>query len=429
MMKIIKSSAPGFKLFFRDLRQRGGAFSPELLSSVSGIVEDVRDCGDQALFQYTEKFDGYKLKTATIEATNAEKKKAIARVRPEDLKVLKLAARRIEAYHRHQIARGYQVKNESGVELGQRILPLQRVGIYAPGGKASYPSTILMAAIPARIAGVEEIILVSPAPQGKLSPLIAAAAEVSGVQRIFKIGGAQAVAALAFGTKTVPQVDKIVGPGNAYVAAAKKMVFGQVDIDMIAGPSEVVVIADSTADASFAAADMLAQIEHDEMAAALLLTPSEKIAAAVSLEIDRQVKTSLRQSIIEKSLARYCAMIITKSIQEAVDIANAFAPEHLELMIKNPKKILEKVRNAGSVFLGSYTPEALGDYLAGTNHILPTGGTARFSSPLGVYDFYKRLSYLSFSREAFWRLSEPTAQFAQKEGLDAHANSVLIRRK
>ena len=225
MMKIIKSSAPCFKLFFRDLRQRGGAFSPELLSSVSGIVEDVRDCGDQALFQYTEKFDGYKLKTATIEATNAEKKKAIARVRPEDLKVLKLAARRIEAYHRHQIARGYQVKNESGVELGQRILPLQRVGIYAPGGKASYPSTILMAAIPARIAGVEEIILVSPAPQGKLSPLIAAAAEVSGVQRIFKIGGAQAVAALAFGTKTVPQVDKIVGPGNAYVAAAKKMVF------------------------------------------------------------------------------------------------------------------------------------------------------------------------------------------------------------
>ena len=235
------------------------------------------------------------------------------------------------------------------------------------------------------------------------------------------------MAALACGTKTIPQVDKIVGPGNAFVAAAKKLVFGQVDIDMIAGPSEVVVVADDTAKASFVAADMLAQVEHDEMAAALLLTPSQTLASQVTLEINRQVEQSSRKKIIQKSLSRYCAIIVTKSVEEGVDIANAFAPEHLELMVRNPKTILKKVRNAGSVFLGHYTPEALGDYTAGTNHILPTGGTARFSSPLGVYDFYKRMSVLSFSREAFQKLSEPTARFAQREGLDAHANSVLVR--
>jgi len=428
-MKIIKSSAAGFEKYFQELRRRGGSFSPQLLSTVTEIVNDVAVRGDSALFKYTAKFDDYKLSAATVEVTTAEKKKALSLVRKEDLKVIKLAAKRIEDYHRHQIATGYSIKKENGVELGQRILPLSSVGIYAPGGTASYPSTILMAAIPARLAGVKEIILVSPAPQGKLSPLIAAAAEISGVKRIFKIGGAQAIAALAYGTKTVPQVDKIVGPGNAYVAAAKKLVFGQVDIDMIAGPSEVVVIADSTAKPHFVAADMLAQVEHDAMAAALLLTPSENLAQQVLREIYRQIKTSPRRKIIEKSMTRYCAMIITKSIEEAVDIANQFAPEHLELMVKSPKTILDKVRNAGSVFLGHFTPEALGDYTAGTNHILPTGGTARFSSPLGVYDFYKRMSVLSFSQAAFYKLNEPTARFAQMEGLDAHANSVLVRKR
>jgi len=428
-MKIIKSSAAGFEKFFCELRQRGGAFSPELLATVTRIVDDVAAQGDKALFKYTAKFDGYKLTAATVEATPAEKKKALSLVKREDLKVIKLAARRIEDYHRHQIAQSYMIKKEDGVEMGQRILPLSSVGIYAPGGKASYPSTILMAAIPARIAGVKEIVLVSPARDGKLNPLIAAAAEISSMNRIFKIGGAQAVAALAYGTKTIPQVDKIVGPGNAYVAAAKKLVFGQVDIDMIAGPSEVIVIADDSADARFVAADMLAQIEHDEMAAAVLLTPSESVAQKVSLEIMLQTKTSSRKNIIEKSLARYCAIIATKSIDEAINIANSFAPEHLELMVKNPKKTLEKVRNAGSVFLGSFTPEALGDYTAGTNHILPTGGTARFSSPLGVYDFHKRMSVLSFSREAFGKLSGPTAHFASMEGLDAHAKSVIVRGK
>jgi len=428
-MKIIKSNAAGFKKFFSELRRRGGVHSPDLLSSVSKIVSDVAARGDKAIFEYTAKLDGYKLTAATAEVTPAEKKKALAQVKAEDLKVIRLAARRIETYHRHQIAQSFMIKRGSGVEMGQRILPLRRVGIYAPGGKASYPSTILMSAIPARIAGVEEIILVTPTKDGKLNPLIAAAAEVSGVKRIFKIGGAQAIAALAYGTKTVPQVDKIVGPGNAYVAAAKKLVFGQVDIDMIAGPSEVIVIADKTANASFAAADMLAQVEHDEMAAAVLLTNSEDLARKVSLEIYRQMKTLSRKVTAEKSLTKYGAIIITKNMEEAVDIANHFAPEHLELMVKNPKKILNKIKNAGSVFLGSFTPEALGDYTAGTNHILPTGGTARFSSPLGVYDFYKRMSVLSFSKESFNKMSVPTAHFAQMEGLDAHAKSVLMRSK
>ena len=428
-MKIIKANAAGFKDFFRELRQRGGAHSPKLLSDVTEIVRDVAVRGDEALFQYTAKFDRHELTTATVEVTPAERNNALSLVLPEDMEVIRSAARRIEKYHLNQIVEGWSTKSEEGIELGQRVLPLRRAGIYAPGGKAFYPSTLLMAAIPARIAGVEEIILVSPARDGKLNPLIAAAAEVSGVKRIFKVGGAQAIAALAYGTETIPQVDKIVGPGNAYVAAAKKIVFGQVDIDMIAGPSEIVVIADKTARASFVAADMLAQAEHDEMAASVLLTPSESLAREVSQEIDQQLRTLSRNTIMEQSLAKYGAIIITADVDEALDLANLFAPEHLELMVENPAGILDKVRNAGSVFLGSFTPEALGDYMAGSNHILPTEGTARFSSPLGVYDFYKRMNVISFSREALKKLGGQTARFAQMEGLDAHANSVLIRSK
>jgi histidinol dehydrogenase len=428
-MRIIRADAAEFVEYFRELRQRGGAYSPKLLSSVAEIVNDVAVRGDDALFEYTAKFDGHQLTAAAAEVTDREKKEALAQVAPEDLKVIELSARRIEDYHRHQIVQGYMVNHESGVEMGQIVLPLSRVGIYAPGGKASYPSTLLMAAIPARIAGVEEIIVVSPSKDGQINPLIAAAAQISGVQRIFKIGGAQAIAALAYGTKTIPQVDKIVGPGNAYVAAAKKLVFGQVDIDMIAGPSEVVVIADKTANASFVAADMLAQAEHDEMAAAVLMTPLPDLAREVSREIDRQLKTLSRKKIMEDSLGTYGAIIITADIAQAVYLANIFAPEHLELMVENTAEILKQVRNAGSVFLGSYTPEALGDYTAGTNHILPTQGTARFSSPLGVYDFYKRMSVLSFSQEALKKMNRQTADFAQMEGLDAHANSVLVRGK
>lgn len=428
-MRIINAGAAEFQDFFRKLRQRGGTFTPELLSTVAQIVSDVADKGDEALFQYTAKFDGYKLNAATVEVTPEEKKETLAKVKPQDLEILKFAAARIEKYHRHQIIQNWSVQDEEGVELGQRILPLRRVGIYAPGGKAFYPSTLLMASIPARLAGVKEIILVSPAKEGKLNPLIAAAAELGGVQRIFKIGGAQAIAALAYGTKTIPQVDKIVGPGNAYVAAAKKLVFGQVGIDMIAGPSEILIIADKTAKASFVAADMLAQAEHDEMAAAVLLTPVESLAHDVSQEIDKQLKLLERKKIIESALTKYGAIIITKDVMQAVELANLFAPEHLELMVENPAEILKQVQNAGSVFLGSFTPEALGDYIAGVNHILPTSGTARFSSPLGVYDFVKRMSVLSFTPAALEKLSPQTARFAQMEGLDAHAHSALVRSK
>jgi histidinol dehydrogenase len=426
-MKIIKADADEFGEFFRKLRLRGGSFTPELLASVAEIVRDVGSRGDEALFDYTAKFDKYELTAATAEVTAEERKSAQALVSPEDMEVIRLAARRIEKYHKYQIVKSWLADDEEGAELGQRILPLRRVGIYAPGGKAFYPSTLLMAAIPAHIAGVEEIILVSPARDGKINPLIAAAAEISGVNRIFKIGGAQAIAALAYGTATIPPVDKIVGPGNAYVAAAKKLVFGQVDIDMIAGPSEVVVIADKSAKAAFVAADLLAQAEHDEMAAAVLFTPDENLAREVSQEVERQLKSLSRKAIMETSLAKYGAIIITADVDQAVELVNLFAPEHLELMVENPAAVLEKVRNAGAVFLGSFTPEALGDYLAGTNHILPTEGTARFSSVLGVYDFVKRMSVLSFSPEAFSRLSGPTAHFARMEGLDAHANSVDVR--
>lgn len=426
-MQIIKANAAEFEDFFHRLRRRGGAFTPELLATVMEIVRDVAARGDAALFDYTAKFDRYELTAATVEVTEEEKKEALSRVRPEDLDVISLAAFRIEKYHKNQTAQSWLVNDEEGVEVGQRILPLERIGIYAPGGKAVYPSTILMAAIPARIAGVEEIILVTPAKDGQLNPLIAAAAKVSGVNRIFKIGGAQAIAALAYGTETIPKVDKIVGPGNAYVAAAKKLVFGQVDIDMIAGPSEVVVIADKTANASFAAADLLAQLEHDEMAAAVLFTPEENLAQEVSQEVARQLQTLSRTAILEKSRSRYGAIIVTADIEQAIELSNVFAPEHLELMVEDPAGALSRVRNAGSVFLGSFTPEALGDYMAGTNHILPTEGTARFSSPLGVYDFVKRMSVLRFSPEALNKLGRQTAHFARIEGLDAHANSVDVR--
>ncbi len=428
-MKIINADNKKFKSFFRKLRQRGGTFSPALLSAVARIVKDVATNGDTALLKYTSKFDKYKLTVKTIEVSDKEKKEALAKVSPQNLEILKLAAARIEKYHRHQVNQDWSLKDEEGVELGQRVVPLQRVGIYAPGGKAFYPSTLLMAAIPAKIAGVKEIILLTPAKEGKINPLIAAAADICGVKRIFKIGGAQAIAALAYGTKTIPRVDKIVGPGNAYVAAAKKLVFGQTGIDMIAGPSEILIIADKTASASFAAADMLSQAEHDEMAAAVLFTTSESFAQKVTEEIDEQIKTLERKKIIKKSLNNYGAIIITKDLNQAVELVNDFAPEHLELMVEKPAEILKRVQNAGSVFLGSYTPEALGDYLAGGNHILPTSGTARFSSPLGVYDFVKRMSVSSFTPQALAKLGPQTARFAEMEGLSAHANSVLARGK
>jgi histidinol dehydrogenase len=428
-MKIIRTDSAEFEGHFRRIRERGRVFDPELWAAVGRIVEDVGRRGDEALFDYTARWDGHAVTAATVEATASERKAAAAQVLPEDAEILRLAAGRIERFHEHQRCEGWSVADEEGVELGQRILPLARVGIYAPGGLACYPSTVLMTAIPARIAGVGEIILVTPSRDGLLHPLIAAAAEMGGVNRIFKIGGAQAIAALAFGTASIPRVDKIVGPGNAYVAAAKKMVFGQVGIDMIAGPSEVLIIADGTGEAAYAAADLLAQAEHDEMAGAVILTPDEAFARAVAEEVDHQLADLPRKEIASRSLDAFGAAVVTRDLAEAVALANRFAPEHLELMVQNPRELLAEIRNAGAIFLGMHTPEALGDYMAGPNHVLPTGGTARFASPLGVYDFIKRTSILSFSREALERYGRPNARFAELEGLGGHGNSVRLRLK
>jgi histidinol dehydrogenase len=426
-MRIIRTDDAAFEGHFRQIRERGRTFDPELRASVGRIVDDVALRGDEALFDYTARWDGHRVTAATVEASPEERRDAAARVDPQDLAILRLAAGRIERFHERQRQEGWEIADEEGVVLAQRVLPLSRVGVYAPGGLACYASTVLMAAIPARIAGVGEIILVTPSGDGRLQPLIAAAAELAGVSRIFKIGGAQAIAALAYGTASIPQVDKIVGPGNAYVAAAKKLVFGRVAIDMIAGPSEVLIIADGTGEAAFAAADMLAQAEHDETASAVLLTPDEAFARSVAAALESQLAELPRKGIASRSLAAFGAAVVTRDLPEAVALANRFAPEHLELMVQNPRELLPGVVNAGAVFLGMYTPETLGDYTAGPNHILPTGGTARFASPLGVYDFVKRTSILSFSREALERYGRPTARFAEIEGLDGHGRSVLLR--
>ncbi len=428
-MRIIKADSEEFEKYFKQLRGRGQVFDARLWGAVGEIVEDVRIRGDEALFEYTARWDGYDVAAATAEVSAGEWREAAQQVSAQELEIIGLAAGRIERFHERQRQESWFVNDEEGVELGQLILPLERVGVYAPGGRACYPSTVLMTAIPARIAGVAEIILTTPCREGVLPPLIAAAAKVAGVTRIFKIGGAQAIAALAFGTESVPRVDKIVGPGNRYVAAAKKMVFGQVAIDMIAGPSEVLVIADKTGNAAHVAADMLAQAEHDEMAGAVLMTPEATFAGEVAAELERQLADFERKEIACRALQNYGAAIITRDIDEAITLANRFAPEHLELMVENPRAYLTRLRNAGAVFLGGSTPEALGDYTAGPNHVLPTGGTARFASPLGVYDFFKRTSVLSFSEKGLARYGEPTARFADLEGLFGHGRSVRLRLK
>ena len=426
-MKIIFTSEKIFEETLQRITQRGRVFEEAIWTAVKTIVNDVALRGNAALFEYTQKFDQCDLRTDGIEVSGRELDQAISKVTPKDMDILALAAGRIEAFHRKQEVTSWISSDENGIELGQRVLPLERIGIYAPGGLAVYPSTVLMAAIPAKIAGVAEIILVSPAKQGGLNPLIAAAAKLSGVTRIFKIGGAQAIAALAYGTESVPKVDKIVGPGNAYVTAAKKMVYGIVAIDMIAGPSEVLIIADGTADASFAAADLIAQAEHDEMASAILLTPDEKFARQVISEVNAQLVLLPKKSIAVSALESFGAVIVTKDFDEAVTIANRFAPEHLELLVDQPRQLLDRIRHAGAAFLGNFTPEAIGDYMAGPNHILPTGGTARFSSPLGVYDFVKRTSIVSFSEAALDTYGRQAARFAGMEGLEGHGHSISIR--
>jgi len=425
-VRVISTQESSFAKDLDRIINRKNRVPKDVEGVVAGILDGIETRGDDALFEYTGQFDGISLTPRTVEVSPGEIEAAFGMISPDDVEILKFSAARIEAFHERQCEESWSYSDDEGIELGQIIRPLARVGIYAPGGRAIYPSTVLMAAVPAKIAGVGEIILVSPAKEGKINPLILVAARLAGVDRIFRIGGAQAIAALACGTQSVPRVDKIVGPGNIYVATAKRMVYGRVGIDMIAGPSEIVIIADGTAQPEVMAADLLSQAEHDPMAGAIFLTPDGDLAGEVSVAVQRQLK-ELNSPIAAQALEQYGAVIVTADIDEAIAVANRLAPEHLELVVKEPTALLGRITNAGAVFLGPHTPEALGDYIAGPNHILPTGGTARFSSPLGVYDFVKRMSVLSFSERALETHGLKAARFAGIEGLEAHKKSITRR--
>lgn len=407
-----------------EIFARGGE-SAKVEGIVSDIIANVKENGDRALFQYCEQFDQAKLDC--LEVTEKEMEDALKQVGESFLGVLRRSADHIRKFHEKQVRNSFLINDTPGVVMGQKVVPLDKVGLYVPGGTAAYPSSVLMNGIPAKIAGVKEIIMVSPARNGVIDPVILAAARIAGIDRIFKIGGAQAVAALAFGTESVPGVDKIVGPGNAFVAEAKRQVYGKVAIDMIAGPSEILVIADSTCDPRYVAADLLSQAEHDKMASAVLVTDSMSLAEAVRDELERQLPLLSREEIARTSIDQNGKIIVTKDLEKAVQIANEIAPEHLELCVDQPFDYLDRIRHAGSVFLGKHCPEALGDYFAGPNHTLPTGGTARFSSPLSVDDFVKKYQYTYFTQEALSKVGEDVACFAQREGLSAHARSVTIR--
>lgn len=393
---------------------------------VTDIISQVRTRGDAALREYSERFD--KVKLSSFEVTAEEMLEAESSVDPEFIRILSEAAENIRAFHRRQVRDGFLINEKNGVVMGQKVIPIEKVGLYVPGGTAAYPSTVLMDSIPAKIAGCAELIMVTPpGKDGKVNAVILAAARIAGVDRIFKLGGAQAVAALAYGTESVPSVDKIVGPGNAFVAEAKRQVFGKVAIDMIAGPSEILIVADGTCEPAIVAADMLSQAEHDRLASAVLVTDSCALAAAVSDELERQLAVLPRKEIARESIDQNGKIIITETISEAIGIANEIAPEHLELCLDHPFDYLDQIRNAGSIFMGKNCPEALGDYLAGPNHTLPTSGTARFSSPLSVDDFVKKSQYTYFTREALAGVAEDIAYFAEKEGLSGHARSAMSR--
>ncbi|MBE6780429.1 MAG: histidinol dehydrogenase [Ruminococcaceae bacterium] len=393
---------------------------------VSEIIENVRKNGDKALYEYSEKFDKAKLDNLLV--SEEEIKEAVNSVEPEFLEILKSAAENIREYHKNQVRSGFEIKKADGVIIGQKIIPVDKAGLYVPGGTAAYPSTVLMDSIPAKIAGCKEVVMVTPPSQnGKVNPVILAAAYVAGVDKIFKVGGAQAIAALAYGTESVPKVDKIVGPGNAFVAEAKKQVFGQVSIDMIAGPSEILIIADGKTNPAHAAADLLSQAEHDKLASAVLVTDSIDLANAVSDELEKQIPLLERSEIARASIDNNGKIIIAENLEKVIEISNEIAPEHLELLLDEPFKYLDMIRHAGSIFMGRYCPEALGDYYAGPNHTLPTSGTAKFSSPLSVDDFIKKTQYTYYTKEALDRVAYDVAYFAKKEGLTAHAKSAFIR--
>ena len=395
---------------------------------VSDIIATVRRDGDRALYAYCEKFDGAKLDSLAVSAEEIDE--AFKLVEPQFIEILEKAAKNIRTFHEKQVRNSFIINNENGIVIGQKVIPVDRAGLYVPGGTAAYPSTVLMDSIPAKIAGCREVVMVTPpGKDGKINPVILAAAKVAGVDRIFKVGGAQAVAALAYGTESIPKVDKIVGPGNAFVAEAKKQVFGVVSIDMIAGPSEILIVADGKSNPAHVAADLLSQAEHDRMASAVLVTESAALADAVSAELERQIPMLERAEIARESIDRNGKIIVAPNIVDAIEIANEIAPEHLELCLDNPFDYLDQIRHAGSIFMGRYCPEALGDYFAGPNHTLPTGGSARFSSPLSVDDFVKKTQYTYYTEQALSRVADDVAFFATKEGLTAHAKSAVIRKK
>ncbi|MFB3147603.1 MAG: histidinol dehydrogenase [Thermodesulfobacteriota bacterium] len=426
-MKIVQINIKNLLTQLSGLRRSSSLSDPELESSTKKIVDDVKRNGDKALFKYTKRFDKLDLTKRTVKVKAREFERAESLVSKELRADLINAAKRIREFHKHKLPVENIYKDKLGNELGWLIRPIERAGLYVPGGKAAYPSTVLMTAIPAKVAGVEELVLVTPCPGGELNPTVLVAASIAGVDSIYKVGGAQAVAAMAYGTESIPKVDKIVGPGNIYVTIAKKLVFGQVDIDMIAGPSEVLIISDGSSPASWVAADLLAQAEHDEMAVPLLVTDSREFGKEVQKEVSRQLKSLKRRNIARQAVKSQGRIFIVKNIDEAAQVANTLAPEHLELCVKNPKALLKKIKNAGAIFLGSMSTEAFGDYVAGPSHVLPTGGAARFSSPLSVYDFLRMPSVISISKKGFQKLGDSVINLAYSEGLEAHALSVKVR--
>lgn len=414
------------KIPMEEILDRTSGETADVTETVRAILQNVEQRGDAALLEYEEAFDRVKL--PALQVSEAEMEQARAAVEPDFLRTLELARDNITAFHEKQIRKNFVITEREGVLLGQKITPVEKAGIYVPGGTASYPSSVLMNAIPAKLAGVKEIVMVTPPDrEGKIADVILAAAGIAGVTKIFKVGGAQAVAALAYGTESVPRVDKITGPGNVYVATAKSLVYGRVDIDMIAGPSEILVLADGTCDPRYVAADMLSQAEHDKLASPVLVTDSEALAHAVQKELEIQLAQLPRQEIARASVENRGKIIVAGSMKKAVEAANAIAPEHLEVCVDDPFALLADIKNAGSIFLGKNTPEAMGDYFAGPNHVLPTGGTARFSSPLSVDDFVKKSSFIYYTKDALREVKDRVADFAEREGLHGHGRSVTIR--
>ncbi len=426
MIQIVKADGTAEYNFLKEVRDRSSDTDRDVTAVVSEIIQNVRKNGDKAVEEYTIRFDGKA--PAFFEVPREEMEKAVQSCDPAFVETLRKAAENIRDFHQRQLQQSWLTTKENGVILGQRVRGLARVGLYVPGGTAAYPSSVLMNAIPAKIAGVKELIMVTPPlKNGQPNPDIMAAAVIAGVDRVFLMGGAQAVAALAYGTESVPKVDKIVGPGNIFVATAKKLVYGVVDIDMIAGPSEILVLADESAEPKYLAADLMSQAEHDRMASAILVTTSQVLAEQTIQELNRQIQTLSRRDIIEESLTKFGAIIVCEDMDKAIEMANSLAPEHLEVCCANPMEYVGKLDNAGSVFLGNYSPEPLGDYFAGPNHVLPTSGTARFFSPLSVDSFIKKSSFIYYTEDALRADHDDIVRFANTEGLTAHANSIIVR--